>query len=89
MVKTFSDCTCGYKFKPVKVMVSENGKKQWMVYCRFCHKEMVNIDFTKLTMTHNLRKIMKKPQMRLCRGFRTFIATMQASLDTCSSSRTE
>ena len=40
MVKTFNNCTCGYKFKPVKVMISENGNKQWMVYCRFCHKEM-------------------------------------------------
>ena len=38
-------------------------------YRRFCHKGMINIDFTKLTMTHNLRKIMRKPQMSLWRVF--------------------
>ena len=46
---TFNNCTCGYKYPPVKVMINGyNGKKYWMVYCRFCHKEMKADNYYKL-----------------------------------------
>ena len=34
------ECNCGYKFKPVMVIISENSRKYHKCYCRFCHKEV-------------------------------------------------